>query len=47
MKEMERYVDIYMNSDKVSWYKKLAMWIVRKHPDLGRLLAKTVGRKIL
>lgn len=47
MRELERYVDIYMEAPNVSPHRKLAMWIVRKHPNLGWLLAKTVGRVIL
>lgn len=44
MQELERYADIYMNASNVALYKKMAMWIVRKHPEAGRFLAKTAGR---
>lgn len=47
MRELERYADIYMKAPNVLPHRKLAMWIVRKHPKLGWLLAKTVGRIIL
>lgn len=47
MRELERYADIFMKAPNVLPYKKLAMWIARRHPNLGRLLAKTVGRIIL
>lgn len=47
MRELERYVDIYMKASNVLPHRKFAMWIVRKHPNLGWLLAKTVGRVIL
>lgn len=47
MRELERYADIYMKASNVLPHRKLAMWIVRKHPNLGRLFAKTVGRVIL
>lgn len=46
MREMERYADIFMNSPNVSLYKKTAMWMVRKHPGMGRILAKTWGRLV-
>lgn len=47
IRELERYADIYMKASNVLPHRKLAMWIVRKHPNLGWLLAKTVGRVIL
>lgn len=47
MRELERYADIYMKAPNVLPHRKLAMWIVRKRPNLGWLLAKTVGRVIL
>lgn len=47
LKELERYADIFMVSGKTAGYQKAAMWIVRNIPELGRLLAKTVGRVLL
>lgn len=47
MEELERYADMFMASQKVAGYQKAAMWIVRKNPEFGRLLAKTIGRVIL
>lgn len=47
MRELERYADIYMKAPNVPPHRKLAMWMARKHPKLGWLLAKTVGRVIL
>ncbi len=47
MEELERYADLFMASPKTAGYQKAAMWVVRKAPELGRLLAKTVGRVIL
>lgn len=47
MNELEKYADIYMKAPNVSLYRKFAMWIVRRHPGIGRLLAKTVGRILL
>lgn len=44
--EMERYASIFMSSSKVALYKKIAMWIARKCPNIGWMLAKTVGRMI-
>ncbi len=43
MRELERFVDLYMKSADVVWYRKLAVWIVRKHSCLGWVLARTVG----
>lgn len=47
MEELERYADMFMASGKTLGYQKAAMWIVRKNPEFGRLLAKTIGRVIL
>ena len=47
MRELERYADIYMKAPNVSLYRKVAMWIVRCHPEIGRSLTKTVGRFLL
>lgn len=47
IEELERYADLFIASKKTSGYKKTAMWIVRKNPEFGRLLAKTVGRVLL
>jgi len=46
MQELERYADIYMNAPNVALHKKIAMWAVRKHQGIGRLLAKTAGRLV-
>lgn len=46
MRELERYADVYMNASSVALYKKLAMWVVRKHPEMGWFLAKTAGRLV-
>lgn len=45
-REIERYADIYMKASNVALYRKGAMWIARKCPDIGWLLAKTAGRVI-
>ncbi|MCI9589778.1 MAG: glycosyltransferase family 2 protein [Lachnospiraceae bacterium] len=47
MEELERYEDVFMNSRKVSLYRKTAMWIIRRHPGLGWIVAKTWGRLII
>lgn len=47
MNELEKYADIYMKAPNVSLYRKFAMWIVRRHPRMGWILAKTVGRILL
>ncbi len=47
MEELERYADIFMSAPNVSLYKKAAMWIVRKHPSIGWVLANTLGRLII
>lgn len=47
MEELERYADVFMTEKNVSYYKKIAIQIVRKYPELGRLLAKTIGRVML
>ncbi len=47
MKELERYADIFMKASNVSSYKKAAMWIARKHPVIGRILAKSLGKLII
>lgn len=47
MGEMGRFADMFMDSPKTAGYQKAAMWIVRKAPEFGRLLAKTIGRVIL
>lgn len=47
MGELERYADIFMKAPNVSLYKKAAMQIVRKHPAIGRILAKTLGKLII
>lgn len=47
MQELERYANVFMNSSNVAVYKKIAMWIVRKHPGIGWILSKTVGRLII
>lgn len=44
MRELERFADAYMRSSDVVWYRKLAVQIVRKHGDIGWLLAKIFGR---
>ena len=44
--EMERFADIFMLSSEVALYRKIAMWIARKCPNLGWMLAKTLGRVI-
>ena len=44
MEELERYADLFMSAGNVSCYKKIAMWIVRKHAGLGRILVKIAGR---
>ena len=43
MNELERYADVYMKADNVAFYKKVAMWIVRNHPEFGRVLVKMAG----
>lgn len=47
MRELERYAEIYMKAPNVMPHRKLAMWIVRNHPNLGWFLAKTIGSVIL
>lgn len=47
MKELERYADIFMKASNVSSYKKAAMWIARKHPVIGRILAKSLGKLLI
>lgn len=44
MEELERYADVFMSARNVSFYKKVAMQIVRKHAGLGRVLVKIAGR---
>lgn len=44
MREMERFADVYMKSSDVIWYRKLAVWIVRRHSSMGRIIAKTIGQ---
>ena len=46
MQELERYADIYMSAPNVALYRKIAMWVVRKHQGIGWLLAKTVGKLV-
>lgn len=46
MREMERYADIFMDAPNVPLYKKSAMWMARKHPGMGWILAKTLGRLV-
>lgn len=46
MREIERYATVYMKAPNVTLYKKMAMWIVRNYPEVGRLLAKTAGRLV-
>lgn len=46
MQELERYADIYMSAPNVALYRKIAMWVVRKHQGIGWLLAKTAGRLV-
>lgn len=43
MEELERDADLFMSAGNVSCYKKIAMWIVRKHTGLGRILVKIAG----
>lgn len=38
MQELERYADIYMSAPNVALYRKIAMWVVRKHQGIGWLL---------
>lgn len=47
MRELERYADIFMKAPNVAIYKKIAMWMVRRHPGIGWILAKTIGRQCL
>ena len=47
VEEIERYADIFMSAGNVSFYKKMAMQVVRKHRALGRILAKTIGKFLL
>lgn len=47
MQELERYADIYMGAREVALYKKTAMWIIRKYPKAGWILAKTAGKLII
>ncbi len=44
MKELERYADVFMKASAVAFHKKAAMWIVRKHPNVGWILAKMFGK---
>lgn len=46
MREIGRYADVYMNASNVALYRKAALWVVRKHPEVGRFLAKTIGRLV-
>lgn len=46
LREMERYASVFMMSSEVSLYRKAAMWIIRKCPDFGWLLAKTIGKVV-
>lgn len=46
LREMERYASIFMMSSKVTLYKKAAMWIIRRCPGFGYLLAKTIGKVV-
>ncbi len=47
MRELERYVGFYMSAPNVAVYKKIAMWIVRKHPHAGRALTNAISRLLL
>lgn len=47
MRELERYADVYMEAPDVAFHRKVAMWIVRNRPEIGRLLAKTAGKFML
>lgn len=46
MEEIERFADLFISAKNVSCYKKIAMQIIRKHAELGRILVKIVGRLI-
>ncbi len=45
--ELEQYADIYMKASNVAIYKKIAMWIVRKHPCMGMILSRTIGKLVI
>lgn len=42
--EIEKFADVYMKAPNVAFHRKIAMWIARKHPKLGLLLAKAAGK---
>ena len=47
MEEVERYANLFVSARNVSYFKKMAMQIARKHAELGRILAKIFGRLLL
>ncbi len=46
LQEMERYGKEFMLSSRVALYRKAAMWIARRCPFLGWLLAKSFGKVV-
>lgn len=43
MQELEKYADVFLLAPNVAFHRKVAMWVIRKHPNAGRWLARIAG----